>query len=153
MNTDLMLGLSYGYNVYGMSPPQGKGGVSLGSLGLGGILVSSGPGSSPHAVAQRESAIIAPADMISFGDGFGESRGKLYRMAFNEIGFNLSMVAYVSGTDPERLALLRHNSRANIAFCDGHVEGMRFDSLFGAGNDSYQRWNADHLPHRELRNP
>jgi prepilin-type processing-associated H-X9-DG protein len=89
--------------------------------------------------------------MIAVGDALAESKGKLYRDIDNMLGFNFYIVAYVLGTDPEKLARVRHDSRANLAFCDGHVEGMRFDQLFAENDAAFQRWNADHCPHRELR--
>ena len=152
MITGVLLGLGYGYNLSGMSDVGGSG-VESGQLGLGGISV---PMTAAQPVLvdrrpQRDSAVVVPAEMIALGDGFAESKGKIYRNLQNQLGFNFHLVAYVAGNDPEKQARGRHNSRANIGFCDGHVEGMRFDKLFGETDDAFQRWNADHRPHRELR--
>jgi prepilin-type processing-associated H-X9-DG protein len=44
----------------------------------------------------------------------------------------------------------RHRGRANVVFCDGHVESPTLKSLFEDTNDTaLVRWNRDHLPHRK----
>ena len=44
---------------------------------------------------------------------------------------------------------LRHQNRANILFCDGHVESPTLEYLFEDTSDvALVRWNRDHLPHR-----
>jgi prepilin-type N-terminal cleavage/methylation domain-containing protein/prepilin-type processing-associated H-X9-DG protein len=144
-------GLSYGYNARGMSD-AGQGKVRAGELGLGGIIGSDGVSMSVIRTAQREGAVASPANMIAVGDAFAESKGKLYRHILEAVGFNFYFVAYISpGPDSEELARKRHRSRANIAFADGHVEGMRFSDLFAESDTAFARWNADHLAHREMR--
>ena len=40
-----------------------------------------------------------------------------------------------------------HDRRANVVFCDGHVETLTFQSLFrNTDEESVRRWNKDHLP-------
>jgi len=40
--------------------------------------------------------------------------------------------------------------KANVVFCDGHVESPTLQFLFEDTSDaSLSRWNRDHLPHRE----
>jgi prepilin-type N-terminal cleavage/methylation domain-containing protein/prepilin-type processing-associated H-X9-DG protein len=140
--------VTYGYNIYGMSDGGGTG-PKIGELGLGGIW--SPGGSNVEIVAQRESAVVSPANMIALGDCFAESKGKLYRSLQGELGFNFSVINSFPGLDSENWARSRHASRANIAFCDGHIETLRFDTLFGENDAAYQRWNTDNQPHRELR--
>ena len=141
--------ISYGFNCRGMSD-QGKGQVKTGELGLCGIQVSQSPTGGSYR-PMKDAAVVAPADMIALGDAFAESKGKVYRSLLQGLGFNFGFVTSIVGTDPEKLAVKRHNSRANIAFCDGHVEAMGFNDLFGETDAAYQRWNADHLPHADMR--
>ena len=48
----------------------------------------------------------------------------------------------------------RHLAKANVVFCDGHVESPTLKSLFEDTTDAaLVRWNRDHLPHRELLQP
>jgi prepilin-type N-terminal cleavage/methylation domain-containing protein/prepilin-type processing-associated H-X9-DG protein len=143
-------GLSYGYNARGMAVSGGN--TPLGQLGLGGVagLVSLSTGVS--LIPQRESAVLAPSEMSALGDAFSESRGKVYRSIQEWLGFNFSVVmAIVGGPDPQKEARNRHDAKANIAFCDGHVTGVAFNHLFADSEAAYQKWNADHQSHADLR--
>jgi prepilin-type N-terminal cleavage/methylation domain-containing protein/prepilin-type processing-associated H-X9-DG protein len=143
-------GLSYGYNARGMATSHGI--MPLGQLGLGGFVLANSLSKGLSQVAQRESAVIAPSEMIALGDAFSESRGKVYRSLQEWLGFNFSAVAAIAGgLDSQKQARDRHNSRANIAFCDGHVAGTPFNKLFADSDAAYQRWNTDHQPHADLR--
>ena len=44
----------------------------------------------------------------------------------------------------------RHASKANMVFCDGHVEGLKFIRLYTNKEEQLQRWNNDNKPHRNL---
>jgi prepilin-type processing-associated H-X9-DG protein len=45
-------------------------------------------------------------------------------------------------------------ARANVVFCDGHVESPTLKFLFEDTSDAaLARWNRDHLPHREKLSP
>ena len=49
---------------------------------------------------------------------------------------------------------LRHRGKANVVFCDGHVESPTLKFLFEDTSDAaLSRWNRDHLPHREKLSP
>jgi prepilin-type processing-associated H-X9-DG protein/prepilin-type N-terminal cleavage/methylation domain-containing protein len=144
---------SYGLN---------RSGMSYGPLGLGGFCLSGNPdGTCSDFHLIRESEVISPSDMIAVGDGIVESKRKIYRGS-GDFGFNFASpprswypVPLNGGplisVDLEKPARARHDSRANVSFCDGHVEGMRFASLFAETDDAFKRWNIDHQPHRELR--
>jgi prepilin-type processing-associated H-X9-DG protein/prepilin-type N-terminal cleavage/methylation domain-containing protein len=124
-NTNL-LEISYGYNSDGIIPHQ----ESEDGLGLGG-----------HPKAQirtKESEVITPADMIAIGDVFEQSpnllRDSIYSQAL--------------------AAFKRHQGKANVVFCDGHVESPKLKFLFeDTSDDALVRWNRDHLPHREKLAP
>jgi prepilin-type N-terminal cleavage/methylation domain-containing protein/prepilin-type processing-associated H-X9-DG protein len=52
----------------------------------------------------------------------------------------------------------RHNNsvagKANVVFCDGHVESPTLPFLFTDTSDAtLSRWNRDHQPHRERLAP
>ena len=48
----------------------------------------------------------------------------------------------------------RHQGKANVVFCDGHVESPTLKFLFEDTSDAaLARWNRDHLPHREKLSP
>ncbi|MEI2723604.1 MAG: H-X9-DG-CTERM domain-containing protein [Verrucomicrobiota bacterium] len=48
----------------------------------------------------------------------------------------------------------RHQGKANVVFCDGHVESPTLKYLFeDTGDVALARWNRDHLPHRERLSP
>jgi prepilin-type processing-associated H-X9-DG protein len=50
--------------------------------------------------------------------------------------------------------LTRHQGKANVVFCDGHVESPTLQFLFEDTSDAaLSRWNRDHLPHREKLSP
>jgi prepilin-type processing-associated H-X9-DG protein len=50
--------------------------------------------------------------------------------------------------------LSRHQGKANVVFCDGHVESPTLQFLFADTSDeALSRWNRDHLPHREKLSP
>lgn len=53
---------------------------------------------------------------------------------------------------PERLAgqvfeSRRHRGLFNVVFCDGHVESLKTNRLFGLSESITQRWNRDNDPH------
>ena len=74
----------------------------------------------------RENAIKMPSDMIAFGDG------------------NSLVLSPVTSND---YPAGRHNAKANVAFCDGHVEAKRPAQWTGKNEAVRSRWNNDHLPH------
>jgi prepilin-type processing-associated H-X9-DG protein len=50
--------------------------------------------------------------------------------------------------------IARHQGKANVMFCDGHVESPTLQFLFEDTSDAaLVRWNRDHLPHREKLSP
>jgi prepilin-type N-terminal cleavage/methylation domain-containing protein/prepilin-type processing-associated H-X9-DG protein len=138
---------SYGYNAYGI-------GVSSNfSLGLGGhyglthvVQAGQPPVVKPPVMA---SEIASPSDMMAIGDGFHGNGTEIYS------GQDLfwrhdSYTGFQDATAPQA----RHLAKANVVFCDGHVESPKLKLLFEDTTDTALiRWNRDHRPHRELLQP
>ena len=115
---------SYGYNAYGV------GGNFTNSPGLLGHLIP------PHFgfAGIGESEVFAPSEMMAIGDSLNGSSyfGRWPHLAHSK-------------TPPSR-----HQGKANVVFCDGHVESPTIQFLFEDTSDyALSRWNRDHLPHRD----
>ena len=123
----------YGYNAFGVvaTGPRGISGLGL----LGHLNPNTGT-----LAAIGESEVVAPGDLMAIADSFDGS---------------VLFVRY----DSARLegygnTLTRHQGRANVVFCDGHVESPTLQFLFEDTSDAaLVRWNRDHLPHREKLSP
>jgi prepilin-type processing-associated H-X9-DG protein/prepilin-type N-terminal cleavage/methylation domain-containing protein len=84
----------------------------------------------------KESEVSVPSDMMTLGDGF-DPNGILMRRPIDSM-------------EGDGNVLTRHQDRANVVFCDGHVESPRLQFLFEDISDAaLVRWNRDHQPHRE----
>jgi prepilin-type processing-associated H-X9-DG protein len=146
--------IDYGYNWGGTSRLFD----TNGSLGLSPWMGSSTNDTAPLRVSPfevnqpvRESQIASPTDMMAMGDGFvGNSRfiadaSGLWRSAG-------ARQDYPPGSS--RRAYARHRGKAEVVFCDGHVEGPRLQTMFADESDAaLSRWNRDHQPHRERLTP
>ena len=140
---------SYGYNGYGLISQkallQPTGTVSL---GLGGHRTYSNTGSSISLAepAVNEVEVVSPSEMMAIGDGFYGGNDNIYdggellgRTIFSRINPAFTKRSYA-----------RHRGRANVVFCDGHVESPKLQFLFDdTSYEALSRWNRDHLPHRE----
>lgn len=135
--------LSYGYNWYGMSVR-----TDTNSLGLGGQYVFSV--SHLPAPAVRESEVANPSDMMAIGDGLVGGNGVVQDGAW-VFWRTYGLTNYLDST---RRSNARHQGRANVVFCDGHVESPTLQFLFADTSDAaLVRWNRDHQPHREKLSP
>jgi prepilin-type processing-associated H-X9-DG protein/prepilin-type N-terminal cleavage/methylation domain-containing protein len=134
--------LSYGYNGLGLSAETDTNG-----LGLGGHLLSS---SGSHTTSSRvsESEVVSPSEMMAIGDGF-MGGGGIIRDGELVMWRNDSVTnEYYIGSTKRSYAL--HQGKANVVFCDGHVESPTLQFLFEDASDAaLSSWNRDHLPHRE----
>ena len=132
---------SYGYNGWGSSDYRD-------GLGLGGLRKTMiGP---PEISATKDGSIVAPADMIAFGDGFQRASAPLN--AAQVTGW----MAVFSPWHADEFASLptfrAHRAKLNRVFCDGHVEPVEMDKRFVPTDAELSRWNRDNLPHRETWN-
>lgn len=83
-----------------------------------------------------ESEVAVPSDMMAIGDGF-EPNGILMRR-------DLADLEQFGNT------MTRHQGKANVVFCDTHVESPTLQFLFmDTNNAALVRWNRDHQPHGE----
>jgi prepilin-type processing-associated H-X9-DG protein/prepilin-type N-terminal cleavage/methylation domain-containing protein len=142
----------FGYNETGGVPfpmDSHPPGLKPGELGLGGIVQAYGT----MPVPLGESRVVAPADMIAFGDnGRRTARGYVMTDPLGRIGFEGNVV-FGSDEHEQRvitLAKKRHGSKANVVFCDGHVEGLKFRQLYSYAEPNLARWNNDNQPHSNL---
>jgi len=83
-----------------------------------------------------ESEVAVPSDMMAIGDCFEANALFLRRNLMDLEGFGNT--------------LTRHQGKANVVFCDGHVESPTLNFLFVDTNSAaLVRWNRDHQPHPE----
>lgn len=138
----------YGSNLGGVGAGSGHFG-----LGIGGVYV--GEPRNIQLLPTTESAVRVPSDMLAIGDSYtGIDNGTIddggigvLARDFSSVGVPTEMEIMLSHRKYGR----RHAGIANVGFCDGHVEGMKFQPLFFDKTDAaLSRWNIDHEPHREL---
>ena len=134
--------VSYGYNSYGVE----RNGNWTNSLGLSGHIFSR----SDWPV--KESEVVSPSEMIAMGDGFAGGNGKIRDGTGNLERAYVTPYFLDFGGTPRAYA--RHQGKANVVFCDGHVESPTLQYLFvDTSDEALSRWNRDHLPHREKLSP
>jgi prepilin-type N-terminal cleavage/methylation domain-containing protein/prepilin-type processing-associated H-X9-DG protein len=142
--TNEVYGSSYGYNNYGLLGPDT---IPIDRSGWPAHGLGRKFGSSHFpAPPILESEVASPSEMMELGDGFV---GNSHFVAGNAMLVRLHAISVRASWDT-REPHTRHQDRANIAFCDGHVETLTLKSLFEDTTDgALSRWNRDHLPHRE----
>jgi prepilin-type processing-associated H-X9-DG protein len=137
---------SYGYNAFGVATNN-----DTVSLGLGGHARPGAVGSNGkvvYAPPVSESEVASPGDMMSLGDGFTGSGVAI------QDGNDLLWRTWTEPYDGSKRAFERHQGKANVVFCDGHVESPTLTFLFTDTSDSaLRRWNRDHQSHRERLSP
>jgi prepilin-type processing-associated H-X9-DG protein/prepilin-type N-terminal cleavage/methylation domain-containing protein len=123
--------ISYGYNALGLD-----------GTGLGFV-------DQLHTTV-KESSVVAPSEMMAVGDGFVGSPSNI--MDGQWLLMRTSDVKEFFGST--KRAYARHQGKANVVFCDGHVESPTLQFLFeDTGDAALSRWNRDHQPHRERLSP
>ncbi|MBX3744709.1 MAG: DUF1559 domain-containing protein [Verrucomicrobiae bacterium] len=143
----------YAYNVWGV-------GMWYHRLGLGGYMTNVAVAGFPMAPLitvepTRESAVLAPSDMIGFGDAFNRSPdprsdgaasiGETFGPKVMNHGALISTVPY-----KEQVSFRNHRGRFNRWFSDGHLETEDLNRPFRGTDDQLRRWNVDHQPHGDL---
>lgn len=125
--------LSYGYNLFGVSATTWHTNAlyRTNALGLYGHYLSN------SIKPISESEVVCPSDMMVMGDVIA--------------GGNFMREPDLAES---KAASMRHQGKANVVFCDGHVESPTLQFLFADASDAaLSRWNRDHLPHRERLAP
>jgi prepilin-type N-terminal cleavage/methylation domain-containing protein/prepilin-type processing-associated H-X9-DG protein len=134
---------SYDMNGFGLSV--------LGILGVGGRIEGS---IRTNWVACPESKVIAPSQMIGYGDVV---MGTPYSGS-GYFGFTHYRPQRKTGTPEEveqqmrksrQLEAHRHRGRFNVVYIDGHVESSNGERLFAVTDEGMSQWNNDHQPHPE----
>jgi prepilin-type processing-associated H-X9-DG protein/prepilin-type N-terminal cleavage/methylation domain-containing protein len=125
----------YGYNTFGVEK-IGDLPTALGLLGHTELVTSNRFTRTPI----RESEVVVPSDMMAIGDSF-TGGGEFMRSSSHEL------IKYGN-------TFSRHQGKANVLFCDGHVDSPTLQFLFDdTSDDALVHWNRDHLPHREKLSP
>ena len=128
--------VSYGYNAYGFSTV-----TNAGARGLG---ASRHPSSGTLGSPVAESEVVSPVEMIAIGESF--NGGVIFGRAGSDF--------FYSSLERRHQASSRHQGKANVLLCDGHVESPSLKSLFVETSDAaLSLWNRDHQPHREALMP
>jgi prepilin-type N-terminal cleavage/methylation domain-containing protein/prepilin-type processing-associated H-X9-DG protein len=122
---------SYGYNAFGV--------LSIGNPTNFGLSEYYDPLSGTESPLS-ESQVAVPSDMMAMGDSFDG--------AANFMREPVSDLLRYGNT------LSRHHGKANVLFCDGHVESPSRAFVFDNTSDAaLVRWNRDHQPHRDQISP
>lgn len=127
----------YGYNELGTVWKGGSLrlglGFSLEWLGLDGDGWPTGPRRYINPVAVRNSS-----DLIAIGDG-----------ATWLAPYYPTPLGTLEHRPHAGSLLLPHTGRANVVFCDGHVEQAKGEKWVEPTEQARRRWNNDHQPHPE----
>jgi prepilin-type N-terminal cleavage/methylation domain-containing protein/prepilin-type processing-associated H-X9-DG protein len=142
----------YNYNAYGLGSWWTS---TNNSLGLAEHWLSDLP-NQPSRPTPRvsESKVASPSEMLAIGDAlFGNPSfivdGQIFGRASDGVVSSFVFSEYDYSESTKR-AYARHQGRANVVFCDGHVESPTLKYLFADTSDeALSRWNRDHQSHRE----
>ena len=112
-----------------------------------------------------ESQILMPSDMFALGDAnLWLDLGDLPRGTYGlqsvpawTIVYGPGIVSKTTGVrltwegeglaEEMRAVHNRHRGRHNMAFCDAHIESIRYEKLYNLGDaGSIRRWNWNHQP-------
>jgi prepilin-type processing-associated H-X9-DG protein/prepilin-type N-terminal cleavage/methylation domain-containing protein len=128
--------MSYGYNCWG----------SVDKYPVYGLGVYAGD-TTPGDAAVKESKVIRPTQMIALGDSNWKTNS----------GGDPNWSGFIGAYASRQWPLDLHNLRANIAFCDGHVQtlprtafvpALPYNKYPGGGADvASALWNSDNQPH------
>ena len=139
--------VSYGYNAFGVATNKDVSSLGLGGHnGMGNLRAD---GKIIFAPPVNESEVVNPSDTMAIGDGLiGNSR---FIQDGSAIFWRTTTSDFFGST---KRSYARHQGKANVVFCDGHVESPTLKFLFEDTSDAaLVRWNRDHTPHREKLAP
>lgn len=137
---------SYGYNAYGIGTETYSSGLG-GTYGFSHIVPGmSGKNNLPVSKpAVEQSAVASPSQMMAIGDGFHGNSNHIFS-GQSLLWRHESYTGFSDSGSPDA----RHQGKANVVFCDGHVESPTLKFLFTDTTDAaLSRWNRDNKPHRE----
>ncbi len=121
------ISMSYGYNAFGILQVGNR----TNNFGLHGYYDVK----SNTRIPIQDSQVVAPSEMMAIGESDGMTFMRSEPYDFYKMN-------------------LRHQNKANVVFCDGHVESPTLPFLFTETSDAaLSRWNRDHQPHRERLSP
>jgi len=91
---------------------------------------------------------------MAIGDGFLGFNGLVLDGSWYLWRFKIASGSMKATPESTKRSYSRHQGKANVVFCDGHVESPTLKFLFEDTSDAaLVRWNRDHLPHREKLSP
>jgi prepilin-type processing-associated H-X9-DG protein len=97
-----------------------------------------------------ESAVTGPAEMMALGDGFRGGGGVIQ----DGVSFLWRTSRPEDYSGSTKRSYSRHQGKANVVFCDGHIEALSLEALFiDSSEAALQRWNRDHQANRERMAP
>jgi prepilin-type processing-associated H-X9-DG protein len=131
------VGVSYGYNAYGLGSVGSVYADGLETLGLGVSLPAGG--TMPRVNPSR---VRSPSTLIAMGDSMYVPTLKTVQYSF--------LLALGDGSKPSDE---RHNGGSNLTFADGHIENLTNAELTEDSDVARRRWNNDNLPHNEIALP
>ncbi|HEX4119058.1 MAG TPA: H-X9-DG-CTERM domain-containing protein [Verrucomicrobiae bacterium] len=141
---------NYGYNAFGLSLIGATHGAPTNSVGLSRPQANSNTPGLPV----NPSDIVSPGEMLAIGDGFAGREGVILDLSIaisrNDDWNGFMYQEQLNYGEITKTVYARHQGKANMVFCDGHVESPTLHFLFEDTNDAaLVRWNRDHQPHRE----
>ena len=126
--------MSYGYNVWGAFTHKTP------NLGLGVFLGDKIWGET------KEAEVVKPSEMIAFGDSNWDVKRK----------GDTNWSGFIGMYEERQWPLELHKGRAEIIFCDGHVEPKKRPEIIGQlqtetslRDAAAKQWNRDNQPHFE----
>lgn len=140
----------YAYNGFGLSRIGADGTGDLDSFGLGGHQAAD----RNHGPPVTPSEVMNPSEMLSIGDGFAGKGIVIFDLSLNlsrnEDWIGYQFQPYLNYAAITKQVYARHQRKANVVYCDGHVETPTLKFLFEDTSDAaLQCWNRDNLPHGE----
>jgi prepilin-type processing-associated H-X9-DG protein/prepilin-type N-terminal cleavage/methylation domain-containing protein len=144
---------NYGYNWVGMSSSEDTNTLGLGGHNAYGLLLSPANTRCDPVLPVSGTEVVSPSEMMAIGDGFAGGNGTIKDETELWRTYDLTHLIYPSAGSDKR-ANARHQGKANVVFCDGHVESPTLPFLFeDTSDEALSRWNRDHQPHREKLSP